>query len=565
MLSVAFKLKRGWLHRGAGIAIIGLRKRVTLWTSVCTFAGGVLAVLWLLVRSGTKPSRFAYPCQQAAFGAAAAAFGVTPVVVLLACRTRLTTYLRTTPGRIIAGALIALSAALLATAAFEPQCEVVIMPPPAGYTPSVFLVNNARGIGPGRYGGVDDLITLMGVHGLKWHRTAVSGLTSGPDGLIASDDVVIIKTNAQWDQRGGTNTDVLRGVIRRIVEHPDVFAGEVIVADNGQGSGRFNRTENNAQNQDQSAQDVVDDFESEGWRVSTFMWDDIGRTSVAEYITGDSTDGYVVNPMLDEETCIRVSYPKFQSAYGTYISYKNGIWSPDSQTYDPTRLTVINLPVLKTHFIYAVTAAVKNHMGVVTRDLSTDSHNGVRRGGLGSFLAEVRMPDLTILDCIWVLARPGDGPDASYVEATRRDQLVAGADPVALDAWATKFILIPQIIENGYTLAEYHTWQDPDNPDSVFRLYLDRSMSEMLSAGIETTNDYNAVKLHVWVGDQDRDGDLDLNDFGIFQPCMSGPVGLIDPECEVFDFNEDRVLDLTDLAHFQSLFTGSSPGAFALQ
>ena len=42
-------------------------------------------------------------------------------------------------------------------------------------------------------------------------------------GLIAKDDVVIIKVNSQWDERGGTNTDLVKALIQAIVDHPDGF------------------------------------------------------------------------------------------------------------------------------------------------------------------------------------------------------------------------------------------------------------------------------------------------------------------------------------------------------
>ena len=459
----------------------------------------MLALLWLVLRSGTKPSRLAYPCQQAAFGVATAAFGAPFVATVVSLRGRLVAVLRAPMGRMTVGGLGVLCIVMLAVASADRREQVAIMDPPADYNPHVYLVNDARGPRPNRHGGVDDLIQLMGTHGLKWHRSAETGSTQGPDGLIDLDDVVLIKVNAQWPERGGTNTDVLRGVIRRVVEHPDGFTGEIVVADNGQGSGSLNRTESNAADHSQSTQDVVDDFAGEGWNVSTYLWDSIRNTGVGEYDIGNMQSGYVVNPQDDPETQTNVSYPKFESASGTYISYKYGVWSPDTHTYDAEKLVVINIPVLKTHFTYAITAAVKNHMGVVTTAFSTGAHSSVRRGGMGSVLAEVRLPDLNILDCIWILARPGGGPAASYEQASRRDQLVASVDPVALDVWATKNIMIPQIIENGYAFDDYHDTQDPENPEGAFRHYLDLSMNELLAAGIDTTNDYNAVDLHVWV------------------------------------------------------------------
>lgn len=529
------------------------------WIWTCTLASGVLALLWLLLRSGPKPSRLSYPCQQAAFSLATAALGAPLAATVLSLRYRLIAALRTCVGRVAAGGLGALLIVVLAIASIEPGADVTILTPPSDHHPDVYLVNEARGIEPGRYGGVDDLIALMGENGLKWHRSEETTLTSGPDGLIDADDVVLIKINNQWSQRGGTNTDVLRGVIRQIVEHPDGFVGEIIVADNGQMRGNLNRLENNAEEHEQSPQDVVNDFAAEEWNVSTMLWDILRSSSVDEYSDGDTSDGYVVNTAFDPETQIKVSYPKFQSALGTYVSYKEGIWIPATETYAPDKLVVINIPVFKTHQIYAITASVKNHMGVVTTGLSTDSHNAVGRGGMGSVLAEVRMPDLTILDCIWILAMPGSGPYAGYTQANRRDQLVASADPVALDVWATKHIMIPQIIENGYIYEYYRNTQDPDNPDSTFRQYLDRSMNEMLLAGIPTTNNVDAVNLHLWPGDLDNDGDVDNDDFSEVAVCLTGPEAPATSECRSADFERDGYVDLGDVAILQRVFTGSPP------
>ncbi len=468
------------------------------WTLTCTFVSGVFALVWLLLRSGSKPSRFFYPCQQAAFWVAAAAFGAPLVATVVTLRRQLGALLRPTPRRIAAGVPAALCIAVLVSSSGTcvSNTPVLILDPPAGYSPDVYVAKNARGIETGRYGGVDDLVTLMGENGFKLHRSETEGATAGADGLIDVDDVVLLKISAQWAERGGTNTDVLRGVIRQIVEHPDGFVGEIIVADNGQGLGDLNRANNNAEDQHQSPQDVVNDFVAEGWPVSGLLWDSLMSTFVDEYSDGDMDDGYIISEAFDPDTSIKVTYPKFKSDAGAYISYKHGVWSPASQTYDSGKLVVINMPILKTHYIYAVTASVKNLMGLVSNSFWTDSHNAVARGGMGTVLAEVRMPDLNLLDCVWVLARPGAGPWATYAEPDRMDQLAASTDPVALDVWAAKYILIPQIIANGYSVSDYGSTQDPDNSDSTFRQYLDRSMNELLAAGIETTNDYSTINVY---------------------------------------------------------------------
>ena len=91
--------------------------------------------------------------------------------------------------------------------------------------------------GPNDHTGVDCLLDLMGMWGLKFYRSPNETDLSGPLGMIASDDVVLIKVNAQWKYRGCTNSDLIRGLIQRILEHPDGFSGEVVIFENGQGRG----------------------------------------------------------------------------------------------------------------------------------------------------------------------------------------------------------------------------------------------------------------------------------------------------------------------------------------
>lgn len=535
------------------------------WVILCAFG----ALLWIVLRSGTKPSRLSYPCQQASLASLAAVLGPPLVAAVIATRFRTLRALRSGPGKAIAAGLaltvvIAVAGVSLST---SPQAGEAGLAPPPDHHPAVFLVDPARGPVAGRHGGVDDLVELMGRNGLPWHRSASVSTTSGPGGLIARDSFVLLKINAQWPERGGTNTDVLRGVIRRIVEHPDGFEGEVLVADNGQGSGSLDPARANASDTAQSATDVVGDFAREGWRVSALLWDGQRQASVDDFSSGDMRSGYVLSASRDAETGVIVSYPKFRTAFGTQVSYKHGVWAQGSGAFDPGRLVVINLPVLKTHSIYGVTACVKNHMGVVTRDLGTDSHNAIGRGGLGSFLAEVRLPDLNILDGTWILARPGSGPSAPYDQATRRDLLVASRDPVALDAWAVKSILVPAIVANGF---EAYPNQDPENPAGAFRRYLDRSMNELLAAGIPVTNVPSAVDLRVWPddapplfvrGDANGDGAVDIADAIATLLCLFLGQSM---KCEdALDANDDGAVDISDpLRGLEFLFRdGSAPAA----
>ena len=88
--------------------------------------------------------------------------------------------------------------------------------------------------------GVDSLLQVMGRQGLKWYRSQQETDLAGPAGLINPADVVLIKVNAQWKYRGCTNSDLVRGLIQRILDHPDGFEGEVVIFENGQGRGSLN-------------------------------------------------------------------------------------------------------------------------------------------------------------------------------------------------------------------------------------------------------------------------------------------------------------------------------------
>ncbi len=473
-----------------------LRRR---WFLSNSLAAGLFALAWLVLRTGAKPSRLAYPCQQASLSAAMLALGAPLVAAIVTARRQLSAGLRTPTGA--ATAVLAVLVGSAVTGIFviaDAPPEVVLIDPPRDYRATVFHVSNCPEDPIGdAFPGLDALLDLMGTNDLKLHRSAVSGPTSGPNGLIANDDLVLIKINYQWGERGGTNTDLLRGLILRLADHPDGFVGEIVIAENTQfaGAENFDRAANNAQNHGQSPRNVVDDFAGLGVAVSLFDWTHIRHASVEEYSAGDLADGYVVYA-YDPTFQGRVSYPKFRTELGTYVSLRDGVWDLPSNTYDRDRLKVVNLPVLKSHHAtYGATACVKNWMGVITTGLSTSSHTAMRYGILGRTMAEVRPADLNILDAIWINADPTTGPATSYTGATRRDELVASTDPVAADIWAVTNILIPGFLSNGFSAPWPQPDATPDDPSSDFRQYLDASMSALLIGGFSTTNDLTQIDL----------------------------------------------------------------------
>jgi len=313
-----------------------------------------------------------------------------------------------------------------------------------GEKSDVFVVRDTDGTDDG----VTRLTSLMEANGLSFYQTAAA-----PEGLIATDDVVLIKINCQWAERGGTNTDLLEKVALAIAAHPDGFTGEIIVADNGQAQfgtrnqgGRLDWAATNSQDRELSALDVVAELKPK-MRISGSLWDEFTMNRVEEFIDGDTADGFVIEDGK-HSTGIIISYAKFTTDYNTRVSFKNGIYDASTKNYDSNRLKIINLPVLKVHMLFQVTGAVKAYMGTTASRLTNQAaHNSVGTGGMGTQMALTRMPALNIMDMIWVGV--ASGPGITYGNARQNNMIAASTDPVALDWWCTREVLMPLVEAGG--------------------------------------------------------------------------------------------------------------------
>jgi hypothetical protein len=495
------------INNDVGSIEMDARKTVCHWMKHSIFISGLLCVIWFLLRTGTKPSRAIYPCQQAAAtgGYLWLATFVLPLVSVIWPK-RLTECCRT---KLIGGGIIILVALSSIYGLYElsgtpstqstkvAQMNFTQHIAESAPASTIFVVNGTSGDD----GGITALLQLMERHAIPFYSTQ----DNRHSGLIGSNDVVIIKVNCQWDERGGTNTDLVKALIRAIVNHPDRFTGEIVIADNGQGQGgstgrggSLNYSRNNADDTSQSMQRVADSF-AHDHHVSTYLWDSITTKRVDEYVIVDLSDGYVVNATPDPQTGLLVSYPKFVTPYNIHISFKMGVWDPINRTYDSDRLKIINVPVLKTHSTYGVTASVKHYMGVgsdkLTNELGHSSHNTIGNGGMGTEMVRTRFPTLNIIDAIRINAHPRQGPPTAYDQATQTNVIAASTDPIALDCWSAENVLLPtaKLLEYSdlSSMSPYNT-----APES-FGAWLRLSMDEIHRAGYQATMSDTSVSVLV--------------------------------------------------------------------
>ncbi|MCL1994110.1 MAG: DUF362 domain-containing protein [Spirochaetes bacterium] len=355
---------------------------------------------------------------------------------------------------------------------------------PPGIVSAVFVESST-----GTDDGVARLLSSMAEHGLHFHQGAAA-----PGGLIASNSVVILKINGQWDERGGTNTDLIRSVIQAILNHPGGFTGEIIVADNGQGQfgpfghgGSLNWALNNAVDTSQSVMHVVNSFQAAGHSVTGVLWDEFTTIQVQDFNAGDMRDGFVVESAV-RPTGLQISFPKFTTEFGTHVSFREGIWNAAAGSFDSERLKVINMPVLKSHMLFQVTAAVKNYMGIPSDRLTNMGaanrpHNSVGRGGMGTLMVETRMPVLNILDMIWI--GPDMGPRNVFANAVQVNKIAASTDAFALDWWGARYVLIPAAATRP---GGRHVAMNPDsNEPGTFGHWMRLSMAELHRAGYPAT------------------------------------------------------------------------------
>ena len=499
------------------------------------FVYSFLCCVWFLLRSGTKPSRVIYPCQRAALSQSGWCVGYLFYGVGLLVRRGkseracLPLCTGSSAGQLRVASLVC-AAALVGTTAVSllglsgdgsGVHTVRLSPPPLRATvqeggSDIFVVADCPKPSPdgadGSHEGLDALLGVMAEHGLRLYQTTQAVPWGGPEGLIRADDIVVVKINYQWDERGGTNTDVLKGLMRRIVEHPDGFTGEVVVVENIQTQPQGKQITDfqyaagsNAELRSQSPRAVIEALKADGYagHVSGSFWANFRHTVIDE--DNHTDDGYV-------HLGGSVAYPKFTTENGHRIDLRHGVWNG---SFYEDRIKFINMPVLKDHGLFGVTAASKNYVGVPTVHYMTFDHSLLNECGfLGRMMVHVRHPDVNILDAIYINAH-GGGPATTYDVATNVNILLASTDPVALDYYGGKYVLFPVSGQADH---------DPD-AHRIFREYLQATADTLGAYGFRAAMGDSAVNAYVinpfgrpdlryrdcWVDDAGGNGNGELN------------------------------------------------------
>ncbi|MHA2120694.1 MAG: DUF362 domain-containing protein [Promethearchaeota archaeon] len=351
--------------------------------------------------------------------------------------------------------------------------------------------------------------------------TKVIEMMGGIEKIIDKEDIVIIKPNAQSSGHAMTNTNALKGFMDLVLGIPG-YKGEIIIAENHHyypDNSRGWTTKN--PNGDYNLNDLIILFnENDHKNITKYHWRDGGPNphpvhgNAANWgvvTSPEEGDGYVWS---DEEYVFnglktKMTYPIFTSSFsGLTIDLKNGAWRDSKYTDQPVKL--INFSALNHHGNAGVTASIKNYMGIV--DLSSGFHGssppgyynfhyigapwpptevlkqltkkmlispilkkekyisklisfvgpmtGALGGAIGHFMNTIRKADLNIITAEYV------GHESRWRNPFQNKTVMSSVDPVALDYYASKYIVLPLGGKKAYK-------HNPDDKNTTLRKILD--------------------------------------------------------------------------------------------
>lgn len=307
-------------------------------------------------------------------------------------------------------------------------------------------------------------------------------LMGGIESMVGTDDIVLIKPNAQWWNQGAPNLCALNTFIDLIMNRPGGFRGEVIIGENCHRGSQPWKTagwshvfERNADvDAAHNLNDLTGDLKKRySDRFSTVHFVDVqagarrvfGPSEGAGYVYCDGTGGV---PLLKYDNGavggafreVIMTYPIFVTDRGTTVDFKHGVWEKGAYTNQPFKF--INFAAINHHSTYCgATSAIKNYLGITDLSGGPDPSNGGKLenryfnfhsfpldkwssgpvpgmlgGEIATFLNTVRKADMNITTAQWTGISSRTELPAAHTKA-----VIACSDPVALDYHASKYIL----------------------------------------------------------------------------------------------------------------------------
>ncbi len=381
-------------------------------------------------------------------------------------------------------------------------------------------------------------------------------LMGGIENIIGPNDVVVIKTNAQRINQGSGNLASIKTFIDKILDIPG-FNGEIILGDNNH---RWPAQDKGAWAEPflinsnipavKNLNDLLALIQAGGHdNVTRFIWNDSYEDGGQRIYGPEDGEGYVFEEdnvvsnnaeNADDYRETIMTYPIFKSTYsGLTIDLKNGVWKNGQYLSDKPLKFIIFSGLCRHSYYVGTTSAVKNYMGVVDLSWGSNPENGklvdnyynfhafafnenlvgpipgVLGDAIGTFMRTIRKADMHFTTAEWI----GWGSREDIDKAEQAGYLFASSDPVALDYYATKYILYPAAVRNNDLHKEA---MNVDDPESAVRQYLEHcqqqgigTLDESLMIINDPTSDVDSIEFEIqifdnkpglrWTVDQEND------------------------------------------------------------
>jgi hypothetical protein len=333
------------------------------------------------------------------------------------------------------------------------------------------------------------------------------GKFGGMARVVGKDDLVILKLSAQWWNQGMTNVAAVKRVLEHILDIPGFAGEVVVFENThfrmADGSGLSRAwvypSERNVDVPGWNRLgDLIPHFQARRapvgfvglvdagpsglsdapWRDPMHQHGKYGGDGRGPIEPGELRDGY----HWDFEHTFRkrrslvdyaqtpLTWPVFTSPRsGLLIDLRHGIFRRESRRRVPVdkKLTFITMTSANEHSDTGITCCCKSAMGIVDmsagwmgtdpriRDYQSVHYFGYpsatwrMAGPLAHFATHVRAPEVYITVAEWVAAFPRSGRDPltdfrlDAAAAFHANTVVVGTDPVAVDWWCAKNILMP--------------------------------------------------------------------------------------------------------------------------